>query len=86
MPNADADSKVSRLNSLLQAHDSLFSHPIPQETRTVPVATVELHVRASVREADNGVGIVEDLCYGIFVHVVVALYEDRIQFLFYRQV
>jgi hypothetical protein len=58
---------------MLQGHNLLLAHPVTQETGAIAIAAMELHVCPTIGEADNGVGIVEDLRHRAFVNIILTV-------------
>ena len=71
---------------MLERHDLLLPHPVPQQPGGVAHVRVELHVGAPVGESHHRVGTAEDLRDRLGVHVDLAEAEDRAEILLDREI
>ena len=70
----------------MRRHDSLFAHPVAQESRAVAHFGMILDVRAAVGQTDYGIGTVEDFGDRIAVGISMAKSKDRIELFLHRQI
>ena len=74
------------MHRLLERHDLLLAHPVPQQIGAVFMAVGRMRTRAAIARADHRVGRAEDLLLRRRIGVAIDADEEGLQILIQRQI